>query len=160
MKNGEIINNSCPNCRHDLQLKQFRVWNTLFLVPLTPTRETRFVYECTGCDERFDPVYRSTFINRAKYLNATAAEIKDLTDEFSLIILSSVLTCDGRSLEDLIINLKDFAIKYRIDLGTHQEKFSTAFLTQQDCPDRHSNGLTFSGTYFITTTGTKRWCNV
>jgi hypothetical protein len=132
VKDGETIKNGCPQCRHDLVLKQFRVWGTFFLIPVAPTAETRFVYECTGCSEMFDPVYRTTFINKAKYLNATPKEIRDLTDTFSLTILAAVLTCDNRPLVNVIDTLKDFAISYKIDLETHEEKFSAEFLTKEN----------------------------
>ncbi|MEQ1797753.1 MAG: hypothetical protein ABL872_07365, partial [Lacibacter sp.] len=132
VKDGETIKNGCPQCQHDLLLKQFRVWGTLFLIPVFPKQETRFVYECTSCFETFDPAYRAAFINRAKYLNATPKEIKDLTDAFSLIIASSVLTADNRTIENITDVLKDFSISCRIDLEIHAEKFSEDFLIQKD----------------------------
>jgi hypothetical protein len=132
VKDGECIKNGCPECHQDLLLKQFRVWNTLFLIPITPTRETRDVYECVSCFETFDPVYRNFFINRAKYRHAKPREIKDLTDAFSLTILSSILTCDHRPIENVVDVLKEFAIFYGIDVETHEEKFSTEFLSQKE----------------------------
>jgi hypothetical protein len=92
------------------------------------------VYECVSCRETFDPVYRNLFINRAKYRNAKPKEIKDLTDAFSLTILSSILTCDHRPTENVVDILKEFAIYYRIDLETHEEKFSVEFLSQKELP--------------------------
>jgi hypothetical protein len=132
VKDGEIIKNGCPKCQQDLLLKQFRVWDTFFLIPIAPSRETRFVYECVSCCETFDPVYRNTFINRAKYLNATPQEIKDLTDAFSLTILSAILTCDHRPTENVVDILKEFTINYGIDLETHKEKFNPEFLSQKE----------------------------
>jgi hypothetical protein len=130
VKDGETITNGCPQCHQDLLLKQFRTWNTLFMIPLTPSGETRFVYECVSCQETFDPVYRNTFINRAKYLNATPKEVKILTDELSLDMLAAVLKADNRSQDNIIDVLKDFAISRGIDIETHEEKFDSAFLTQ------------------------------
>ncbi|SDH36412.1 hypothetical protein [Chitinophaga filiformis] len=132
VKNGEIINKGCPECQQDLLLKQFRVWDTLFLIPIIPSRETRFVYECVRCYETFDPAYRNTFINRAKYLNATPQEVKDLTDAFSLTILSAILTCDDRSTENVVDILKNFARNCGIDLENHKEKVTTEFLSQEE----------------------------
>lgn len=132
VEDGEIIKNGCPNCQRDLLLKQFRAWNTLFLIPIIPSRETRFVYECVMCYETFDPAYRITFINRAKYLNATLEEIKDLTDALSLTILSSILTCDDRPIENVVDILKEFTINYGIDLETHEEKFDPEFLSSKE----------------------------
>jgi hypothetical protein len=132
VKDGEIIKNGCPKCQQDLPLKQFRVWDTLFLIPIIPSKETRFVYECVGCYETFDPAYRNTFINRAKYLNATSQEIKDLTDGLSLTILSSILTSDNRSIENVVDTLKAFATHYRIDLETHKDKLDHEFLSGEE----------------------------
>jgi|GEM_PF-5812978 len=132
VKDGERIINGCPECHQDLLLKQFRVWDTFFLIPIAPTRQTRFVYECVSCRETFDPVYRNLFINKAKYRNSTPQEIKDLTDAFSLTIVSSILTCDHRPTENVVDILKEFAIYYSIDIETHKEKFSAEFLSQKE----------------------------
>ncbi|MBO9204950.1 MULTISPECIES: hypothetical protein [Niastella] len=132
VKDGEIIQNGCPQCRKDLLLKQFRVWNTIFLIPYLPSGDTRTVYECVGCYETFDPVYRNTYINRGKYLNPTRKEIKELTETFSLTFIASILTCDNRPMESVLALLKEFAIKYNIDEETHEEKFGADFLSQRE----------------------------
>jgi hypothetical protein len=131
VKDGEVIKNGCPKCQKDLLLKQFRVWNTLFLIPIIPSGQTRFIYECVECYETLDPAYRNTFINRGKYLNATPQEIEDLIDAFSLTILSAILTCDHRPTENVVDVLKEFTINYGIDLETHKEKFDPEFLSQE-----------------------------
>ena len=132
VKDGENIKNGCPQCQQDLLLKQFRVWNTLFFIPIVPSRQTRFVYECISCDETFDPVYRNSYINTARYRNAKPKEIKDLTEAFSLTILSAILTSDGRQSENVADILRAFAINYSIDLETNEEKFSAEFLSQKE----------------------------
>jgi hypothetical protein len=44
----------------------------------------------------------------------------------------SILTCDNRPIESVVVFLKEFSIKYKIDLETHKEKFSAEFLSQQE----------------------------
>ncbi len=132
VKDGEIIDNGCPNCKNDLLLKQFRTWGTIFMIPVAPRKTTRFIYECIECRETFDPAYRNTFINLGKYRNATPNEIKELTNRLSLYILASVLMSDNRNPESIIDTLKDFAITCRINLETNSDIFSTSFLEQNN----------------------------
>lgn len=128
VNDGEIIECGCPQCNQNLVLKQFRTWGTVFMIPVAPRKNTRFVYECVGCHETFDPAFRSTFINHAKYRNATPVEIKELTNRLSLYILASVLSTDNRTKEFIIDILKDFAIACRISLETNSDVFNASFL--------------------------------
>jgi hypothetical protein len=132
VKDGETILRGCPECQHNLLLKQFREWGTVFFIPLAPRKDTRLVYECISCFETFDIAYRNTFINKGKYLNATPKEIWDLTNDLSLTILAAILTSDNRPTENVVTILKDFATSSKIDTITHEEKFSSYYLSQEN----------------------------
>jgi hypothetical protein len=132
VKDGEIISKACPECQHDLVLKQLRKWSTIFMIPYVPGNETRFVYECAECRQFFDVAYRKTFINRARFRNAGPREVKELTDSFSVIIFASLMGNGDRPIDEKIDVLKDFAIARRIDLEANAEKFEDSFLSRND----------------------------
>jgi hypothetical protein len=124
VKNGEVIHHGCPACKANLVLKQFRTWNTTFGIPLFPTNEKRFVYECASCKETYDPAYRNAFINRAKYLTSSREEIEALTREFSFTILASLLRLDKERAEDMDAVLVNFGHRLQWSEAQLQEKLA------------------------------------
>jgi hypothetical protein len=107
--NGEILDKACPRCQNDLVLKYLRTWRTVFFIPLIPTNEKRFAYECVSCKTAYDPVYREYFLNKAKYQNTTPEQLKALNTEFSLLILASILTTDKSTLIEHKEVLRNFS---------------------------------------------------
>jgi hypothetical protein len=107
--NGEILDKACLNCQNDLALKYLRTWRTVFFIPMIPTNEKRFAYECVSCKKAYDPVYREYFINKAKYQNTTSEQLMNLNNEFSLLILASILTTDKTALTEHKEILKNFS---------------------------------------------------
>ena len=87
-KNGDdVLKNSCPGCKGDLELTDLKKWFTLYFIPIFPFQHIDTFYKCEKCEQ----TYKQEIKEMLKK-NKPSKEIIDESKKQFAIILTACMT--------------------------------------------------------------------